>query len=473
MALSARHLITAGPVWLGDLILAGGLGWVLVAFVLPTSQQSLSGFSAMSFAGLIACTFKTFASSTRGSIVHPVQDLRDAAAIAFGTACVSVITGLCFAYSPDPSSFGVDSVVRMSCGFALIATFVFISPLLRSVIRTSFSRSRWWGIDCIIVGNNAMASQLRRFIGQHPSMGWRFQGQFSTETKLELLGSESSESIRGWNRLSEVAQRRPIATAIVIDSDRTSEMLHELHRHVGEVVVVRENELPSLWARPIDLAGIAAIRLTARLDRLPSRIVKRAFDIAASASGILLCLPFFLVIAAWIYWQSPGPILFRHRRIGRDGKGIDVWKLRTMVTDAQARLDAVLASDPQKREEWRRELKLKDDPRVVPIVGPFLRRYSIDELPQLWNVLRGDMSLVGPRPIYTQEEVDKFGDDLRFYTAVRPGLTGLWQVSGRSNTTYEQRVALDRYYVQNWSWSLDLYLLGRTVRTALLAEGAY
>lgn len=143
-----------------------------------------------------------------------------------------------------------------------------------------------------------------------------------------------------------------------------------------------------------------------------------------------------------------------------------------MYPDAEKRLTEYLAQNPEARSEWERYCKLKNDPRVLPGIGRFLRRTSLDELPQLWNVLKGEMSLVGPRPV-TQEELPKYGESLDLYLRVRPGLTGLWQVSGRNEVPYERRVALDRYYVQNWSVWLDLYILGRTVLAVLGRRGAW
>jgi Undecaprenyl-phosphate galactose phosphotransferase WbaP len=168
---------------------------------------------------------------------------------------------------------------------------------------------------------------------------------------------------------------------------------------------------------------------------------------------------------------SSGRVFYGQPRIGRHGVGFVAWKFRSMVTDADARLEQYLIAHPELRTEWERDHKLRDDPRITWI-GRFLRRTSLDELPQLWNILRGEMSLVGPRPI-VQAEVVKYGDHIALYHKVRPGLSGLWQVSGRNNTTYDERVRLDCYYVRNWSVWLDLVILSRTVRVVALGEGAY
>jgi len=164
-------------------------------------------------------------------------------------------------------------------------------------------------------------------------------------------------------------------------------------------------------------------------------------------------------------------VFYQHVRVGRGGRWFKTLKFRTMVKDADRVLKDYLARHPELQEEWDRDHKLRHDPRIIPVVGRLLRLTSLDELPQLWNVLRGEMSLVGPRPIVS-EEVAKYQSWYSLYTQVRPGLTGLWQVSGRNGTSYEDRVRLDAYYVMNWSPWMDMYILLRTVRTVLWCEGA-
>jgi lipopolysaccharide/colanic/teichoic acid biosynthesis glycosyltransferase len=177
-----------------------------------------------------------------------------------------------------------------------------------------------------------------------------------------------------------------------------------------------------------------------------------------------------VLIASLIKLTSPGAAFFGQRRYGRKGQPFIAWKFRSMAADASRVLEQCLASDPTLREEWRRSHKLRNDPRMTRI-GRFLRRTSLDELPQFWNILLGQMSFVGPRPI-VGEEISRYGESYSLYTKVTPGLTGLWQISGRNNTTYERRVSLDLYYVRNWSPWLDLYILARTAAAVLLARGA-
>lgn len=201
------------------------------------------------------------------------------------------------------------------------------------------------------------------------------------------------------------------------------------------------------------------------------RVVKRTLDVTLVVCLFLVLLPVLLAIAAAVWLSSPGPILFSHRRIRRHGEFFTMWKFRTMCINSGEVLERYLIAHPGARAEWRATHKLKCDPRVTR-VGRFLRKTSLDELPQLWNVLNGTMSLVGPRPIVAAE-VEKYGEQFEDYCAVKPGITGLWQVSGRSGLSYPQRVELDRHYAQNWSLAADAKILMRTWSSVVNRDGAY
>ena len=196
----------------------------------------------------------------------------------------------------------------------------------------------------------------------------------------------------------------------------------------------------------------------------------RAFDVSvASVLLFLLCLPMLWI--AWCISRDGGSAIFAHKRVGHAGKVFPCLKFRTMHVDAELRLQELLAANPAMRDVWEKEFKLRDDPRVTNI-GKFLRRTSLDELPQLCNVIRGEMSLVGTRPVI-QPELLRYGDDMDYFLMVRPGMTGLWQVSGRSDVDYETRVYLDTWYVKNWSLWYDIAILFKTIRVVMGNKGAY
>jgi undecaprenyl-phosphate galactose phosphotransferase len=237
--------------------------------------------------------------------------------------------------------------------------------------------------------------------------------------------------------------------------------------------------VPPLARLPVADAGlfrlvggeIAAIRLRDPLSAPLSRLYKRAFDLVLGGLLLTFTAPLLAGIALLIALVDGRPVLFRQERIGMNGRPFACLKFRTMVPDAEARLQGQLAADPVARSEWERTRKLKNDPRVSAL-GRWLRRSSLDELPQLWNVVRGDMSLIGPRPILASE-LDHYGERIVFYLRARPGLSGLWQVSGRNELDYRQRVDLDCHYVRNWTPWWDIALLLATVRVVLSRRGAY
>jgi Undecaprenyl-phosphate galactose phosphotransferase WbaP len=200
-------------------------------------------------------------------------------------------------------------------------------------------------------------------------------------------------------------------------------------------------------------------------------VLKRVVDLTGALALGVLALPFVLLVALAIRLTSKGPILYKQLRVGKGNRAFFALKFRTMFVDSRERLTHYLEKDPLLRAEWESVHKLKDDPRVTSI-GRLLRRFSLDELPQIWNVVEGDMSLVGPRPIVVSE-IQKYGLDYAAYERVRPGLTGLWQVSGRNDTTYQQRVDYDSYYVRNWSLGLDAWIMAKTFRAVISGVGAY
>lgn len=202
------------------------------------------------------------------------------------------------------------------------------------------------------------------------------------------------------------------------------------------------------------------------------RAIKRIFDILFSLSILLLFSPVLFLIAIATRLTSKGPIFYAHKRVGRGAKLFNCYKFRTMYKDADKRLEDLLNKDAQLKKEWEASYKLKKDPRVTPI-GTFLRKTSLDEFPQFWNVLKGDLSIVGPRPVIRDEMIKYYGEKAAKILSIRPGLTGLWQVSGRSDTSYSKRVLLDEEYINNQSLALDIKLVLKTIPVMISSKGAY
>lgn len=199
--------------------------------------------------------------------------------------------------------------------------------------------------------------------------------------------------------------------------------------------------------------------------------LKRIVDICLALIAIVILSPILVLCVLAVGLTSPGPILFRHRRVGFQGRHFDCLKFTSMVPDGDKRLDAYLTANPEAMKEWKAKRKLRNDPRITPI-GSILRKTSLDELPQLLNVLKGDMSMVGPRPVIDAELV-RYSERRSAYLACRPGITGLWQVNGRSSTTYRKRVACDTHYAKNWSFAMDVKIIARTLQVLLESENSY
>lgn len=238
-------------------------------------------------------------------------------------------------------------------------------------------------------------------------------------------------------------------------------VLRKAERRFTKTIILHESlNYGNQWARPVEMGHHLGLEVIQRLLDTRLLAAKRCVDLLLTSLLLLLLSPLFACIALAIVVTNPGPVFFRHIRLGRGGMPFKAWKFRTMVPDAPAALKKLLDADPALRKEWEENHKLRKDPRITRM-GAFLRRTSLDELPQLFNVLAGDMSLIGPRPIVASE-LEKYGERYEMVSRVRPGMTGLWQVSGRSSLPYEARVELDAYYIKNWSFWLDLYIMLKT-----------
>lgn len=236
--------------------------------------------------------------------------------------------------------------------------------------------------------------------------------------------------------------------------------------------------IPTLRGMPLDSTDMSFIfshevmifRVQQNLAKWSSRIIKRIFDIVGSLCIIIILSPALIYISRKVKVDG-GPAIYGHERIGKDGRPFKCLKFRSMVVNSKDVLEQLLATDVDARKEWDATFKLKNDPRITKI-GGFLRRTSLDELPQLFNVLKGEMSLVGPRPIITAE-LERYNEEVDYYLLSKPGMTGLWQVSGRSDVDYETRVYLDAWYVKNWSMWNDIAILFKTIAVVLKKDGAY
>ncbi|MCD6319973.1 MAG: sugar transferase [Candidatus Desulfofervidaceae bacterium] len=279
--------------------------------------------------------------------------------------------------------------------------------------------------------------------------------------------------------LATIAYKEGIKTAVLampsLKSAKIKELFTNVRKHVPEVLVVPELFGISLLTSELDYLFYEEIFLLHTKNNLASplnRAIKRTFDLVLGSVIFILALPLMAIIAILIKLTSPGPVIFSQWRIGQNGKPFKIYKFRSMYQDAEERLKEILENDHQMKKLYDKIRKIPNDPRVTPI-GKFLRRTSLDELPQILNVLKGDMSLVGPRAALKEEIENYYKEQAFFCFQVKPGITGLWQVSGRNKTDFEFRVRLESWYVQNWCLWLDIIILLQTIKVVLKMEGAY
>ena len=349
-------------------------------------------------------------------------------------------------------------------------------PIGRAITRELFARRSWWGVPVVLLGGGRTAElvierlQDRARVGMKPvacldddpaKIGTRVRG-------VPVTGPLDDAS---------TYQRRGVRHVVVAMPGLEPAELVPLMRRYGHgfpamVVVPNLFGVASVGVSTRDLGGVLGLFVKHNLLSRANRVAKEALDAVLLVPALLLGLPLIGLAAVAVMIVSPGNPFYAQEREGRRGRVIRMWKLRTMHRDAEAVLERHLAANPEARAEWEQHFKLSRDPRIIPGVGHFLRKTSLDELPQVFNVLRGEMSFVGPRP-FPRYHLDAFGDDFRSLRAmVRPGITGLWQVTARSDGDVRVQEETDTYYIHNWSFWMDLYVLVRTPLAVLLAKGA-
>jgi Undecaprenyl-phosphate galactose phosphotransferase WbaP len=368
-----------------------------------------------------------------------------------------------------------DSLGRLFL-LAWCLVLLLAAPAARPLVKRALMKVGWWGKAVVVLGAREAGVDMLNVLQKEWQLGFKPVG---------VLGNQA---VPAGEALEGVSYREALAEAVAMAGEYGVDTVVFAMPDTPREYLIKLVNLASTSFRYVivmpDLGGVTNSAVTARnfagnfaleikhtLLFPWARRVKRALDLLCTVAGGLLISPLLIAITILIKLDSPGPAFYGHRRLGAGGKHFRCWKFRTMHTNAEQLLDRFFQNQPNLRAEWEQNFKLRDDPRVTRI-GGFLRKTSLDELPQLWNVLRGEMSLVGPRPI-VDAEIPKYGTVYEMYRRIRPGISGFWQVSGRSDTDYAERVRLDAYYVNNWSVWLDIVILVRTVRSVILGRGAY
>ena len=366
---------------------------------------------------------------------------------------------------------GVNSAFTISAVFSLA---IFLA--LRGIFHWLLHKTKLGGIPAVIYASGRTGKLVVDRMQGSPRTGY---------VPVLILGDDSlkeTDSYKGVPVIHdtslgpEIVKRYNIKMAIVAMPKLNPENLkHLLYNSVSafryNILIPDFFSVTNIWMGVRDFDGVLGFVTNHKFKMSWNIFIKRFMDIFIVSIGGIILLPILLFFALLVKISSPGPVLYGHKRLGKNGKIFTLYKFRSMVIDADKRLQELLESNPQAKKEWEESYKFKNDPRITAI-GKFLRRTSIDEFPQLLNILKGEMSLVGPRPII-ENEAQKYGEDFNRIFSVTPGLTGLWQVSGRSETDYMARVSYDSYYLQSWSVWLDFWIIFRTFGAVIRGKGAF
>jgi Undecaprenyl-phosphate galactose phosphotransferase WbaP len=373
--------------------------------------------------------------------------------------------------------YATESVLWPAGAVALTIAFALVLPLVgESITRTALIRRGLWGVPAVVIGAGPMGQEVVRVLQRMPELGLRPIGFFDDHHVGDGGAPATMENVPVLGSITDSAKySHRIETAIVTTPAEARETLDAVAVQLGyrDIIVVPElRELPTLWVRTRDLNGLIGLQMRRNLLLRRNRLLKQMIDYLVALPLFIVSVPIIAALALWIRAVSNGSPFYVQLRAGKDGRPIKVWKLRTMYPDAEERLEQHLSTNPNARQEWERYFKLTDDPRILPGVGHFLRRTSLDELPQILNVIRGEMSLVGPRP-FPKYHLDRFDTSFQsLRSSVIPGITGLWQVSARSDGDLEVQQALDTYYIRNWSIWIDFYILYETLGAVAAGRGA-
>ena len=355
-----------------------------------------------------------------------------------------------------------------------VVCFIFLA---RYIVRLFLKKAHLFYRPVILIGAGRTAERVLRFFQN--DLGYRYDVTGIIDD--HPISKRISQKFRLYGKMRDAEAlvrdsgiQNVIITAPGLKKEALQELIQKIQPYVRNISFVPDligTPMAGIETQALFSEEILMLTLKNNLASKRNRFIKRSFDILFTVFGSILISPILLALFLIVAINNKGHVIFAHQRVGKDGRLFPCYKFQTMIPNAQEALKKYLAENPEARKEWEANFKLEHDPRVTKF-GAFLRKTSLDELPQLWNVIRGDMSLVGPRPIVTKE-IERYGVYFREYSMVLPGITGMWQASGRSDTTYEERVAMDTWYVRNWSVWIDLMYLFKTVKAVFFGKGAY
>ena len=485
IALAIADILCIVATWSVVVFAYWGLGAVLRAHGWPTCPWG--GYSPAEYLRFLPVTLVFAGVNAALDLYHgnwmypsaplgPIEEFRRLCVSSFLTHA-GVIAYIAFAYQTTDAS-----ISRVVCVYTCLLTAASVQSF-RNWMRCVLRMLNFGQIPAVLAGSGLTAHRIVAELEGDPYSGIRIVGYFAGTERIgrkrrRRAWDERDFQLHGIPYLGTLHDIVPKAKAMDVKMLFACQEDRLFRAQMGEFAawftfidyLPTARAFPIFGARAISFGGLGGLEMVNQRRMKVKRFQKRITDGLLSIVAFLVFLPAFAVIPLLIKLTSRGPVFYRHLRIGRGGRKFRIWKFRSMYADADTRLAGMLSRNPRLKAEYDSDFKLMDDPRITPI-GRFLRRTSLDELPQFFNVFLGQMSLIGPRPIVSKE-VEKYASAYGIYSSVKPGITGLWQVSGRSDTDYARRVELDAYYVLNWSPWLDLWILVRTVFAVMLMRGA-
>jgi Undecaprenyl-phosphate galactose phosphotransferase WbaP len=437
----------------------------MVVLLSSWNAHALPGLNLGALVIVVLLCSLTAAGLYPGVTMNPVEELR---------RCVYSITLGFFALWSATFLLHDLSQSRLLYLLAYLLALMLV-PLLRGCTRAVFAKQIWWGSAVALLGYGATGKYVHEILIKNPGIGLK---------PVAILDDDHKQHQHPHDRITfgplssclEITRNKRIPYGIICMPGLSRHELLTLIDHYGQcfghlVVIPNLIGMTSLGISARQVGAIIGLEVRQQLLRPSARLAKRCLDLTLTIAISLIVISVVVTAAILIKLEDGDAVFYADERIGLGGKTFKAWKLRSMVPNGDEVLNRYLATNPSEAVDWHSKQKLARDPRLTRI-GRFIRKTSIDELPQFWNVLTGEMSIVGPRPIKANQ-AKMYGPGVDLYKQVRPGITGLWQISGRSRLTFAERAKLDKHFIQNWSVWLDLYILARTAKVVLLTEGAY
>lgn len=453
------------------IFLCFGIGFFLVNLVSSNDIEFRSFINYSVFIPLMMIIFSLLGLYP-GVMISPSEQIKK---YAIGTLFSYGLIFLCIFYSYSKNLNFIKVIVSYTGDAQLLIAFtisfifsLFFLPACRDLSRIFFSKFNWFGVPIVIYNTSESAKTIveklyyKKYLGYKPALIID-----SDTTKTDFLDipvfSDKDKDV------FLLIKKHNIKNALICSYNGDLDLIMNSYRYTISVAKVQNSFTTTQHIKDID--GIVGFSSTHNLTFKFNLLVKRTLDILFILIFSPILIPVFLLLMIFTKLTSKGPIFYGHKRIGKNNKEFTCWKFRSMNIRSKEMLEEILRTDPQRKAEWEESRKFKNDPRITKF-GKFLRKTSLDELPQLINILLGQMSFVGPRPV-TASEIEKYGKFKKYVLSVSPGLSGMWQISGRSETSYEERIFYDSYYIQNWSVWLDIWILIRTFFVVLIGKGAY